>query len=529
MMKALFKKQMLEVFSWLYKNRKTGKHRSVKGIVGSVVLYLFLFGFLGAIFYVVADMLCVPLVASKVGWLYWCLMGLITIFLGVFGSVFNTYSSLYSAKDNDFLLSLPIPTSQILFVRLFGVYAIGLMYELIVFIPTALVWFMKAPFSLAGTICIALIAFLLSVFVLVLSAILGWMVAFIAGKLKHKNMITVFLSLAFIAAYYYVYGKAYSILQSILANAEAVGDRLKSVLYPLYQMGRAAEGNIPSMLIFTAIIGGLFLIVYAVLSHSFLSLATANRGNVKKAYKKDKFKTRTVDGALLQKELRRFMGSANYMLNCGLGIIFMPIVAGMLLWKAWMIREILLSPFLQQYAPLLAVGGICMIATMNDITSPSVSLEGKNLWIAQSLPVSSKQVLAAKLKLHLLLTVLPAIPLLAVVEWLLRPNMAFAALIPVATLLFIVFMATLGLCVNLKIPNLNWTSEIVPIKQSMSVMIALFGGWIIIAALAVIYGFLGYVLSPLVYLVLISAVFLILDILLLRWLFTRGAKIFCTL
>ena len=107
--------------------------------------------------------------------------------------------------------------------------------------------------------------------------------------------------------------------------------------------------------------------------------------------------------------------------------------------------------------------------------------------------------------------------------------MAFAALIPVATLLFIVFMATLGLCVNLKIPNLNWTSEIVPIKQSMSVMIALFGGWIIIAALAVIYGFLGYVLSPLVYLVLISAVFLILDLLLLRWLFTRGAKIFCTL
>ena len=45
MMKALFKKQMLEVFSWLYKNRKTGKHRSVKGIVGNVVLYLFLFGF----------------------------------------------------------------------------------------------------------------------------------------------------------------------------------------------------------------------------------------------------------------------------------------------------------------------------------------------------------------------------------------------------------------------------------------------------------------------------------------------------
>lgn len=311
MTKALLKKQMLEVFSWLYKGRKTGKRRSAKGIVGYVVLYLFVFGSVGSMFYMAADMLCAPLVAAGMGWLFWCLMGLLTVVLGVFGSVFTTYTSLYQAKDNDLLLSMPIPASRIMLIRLLGVYAIGLMYELMVIIPTQIVWFRTVPFSAVGAVFVVLIPLVLSVLVLVLTAVLGWVVALIAGRLKHKNMVTVFASLAFIAIYYYVYGQAYSMLQSILVNAEAVGDKMKSILYPLYHMGLAAEGNVLSMLIFTAIIGALFGIVYAVLSHSFIKLATANRGAAKTAYKRQKAKVSPVGRALLQKELRRFLGSSN--------------------------------------------------------------------------------------------------------------------------------------------------------------------------------------------------------------------------
>ena len=130
MTRALLRKQLMEVFSWLYRDKKSGKHRSVKGVVGWGLLYLLLFAFLGVMFGGAAVTLCGPLLTEKMGWLYWCLMGLIAIFFGVFGSVFNTYSSLYQAKDNDMLLSMPIPTSKILLIRLSGIYAMGLMYEL---------------------------------------------------------------------------------------------------------------------------------------------------------------------------------------------------------------------------------------------------------------------------------------------------------------------------------------------------------------------------------------------------------------
>lgn len=529
MTRALFKKQMLEVFAWVYKDRKSGKRRNTAGIVRYALLYLVIFGFLGVVFYMAANLLCGALVTAGVGWLYWCLMGLIALFLGVFGSVFNTYSSLYQAKDNDLLLAMPIPASRILLVRLSGVYAMGLMYELIVMIPTLIVWFMTAPFSAVGAVCALLIPWVLSVLILVLSAVLGWVVALVAGRLKRKNILVVLVSLVFMVAYYYCYSRAYAILQSILLNAAAVGAKMKAIVYPLYQMGRAAEGNALSMLIFTAIIGALFAVVYAVLSRSFLRLATASSGTAKVAYHERRAAVRPVHRALLYKELRRFLGSANYMLNCGLGILLMPIAAAVLVWKAETVRTFAAEFLPAGLLPLLVTAAVCLLAAMNDITAPSVSLEGKNLWLSQSLPVSARQVLAAKLRLHLWLTLVPAVPLLAAAEWVAQPSPTAAILMPVTVGLFVLLSATAGLMLNLKMPNLNWTSEIVPIKQSMSVMLALFGGWGIVLALGGLYALLSSQLTPVVYTALVCGVLALADGLLLRRLMTTGARLYASL
>ena len=531
MTKALFKKQMMEVFSWVYRNKKSGKNRSKQGLAAYILLYLFIFAFLGGVFYKVADMLCTPLAAAGLGWLFFALMGLIAVALGVFGSVFSTYSSLYLAKDNDLLLSMPVPPAKILLVRLSGVYAMGLLYELIVMIPTVIVYFMSVPVGVLGIIFTLLIPFVLSVLVLTLSCLLGWVVALVSGKLKNKNIIVVFLSLAFIAAYYYFYMRAYSMLQSILANPQAVGSSIKSVLYPFYQMGLAAEGHALSMLIFTVIIAALFAIVYLVLSRSFLKLATANRGAAKVKYKEKAARAGSADSALLRKELKRFLGSPTYMLNCGLGIVIMVIAAVALLIKGSAVVELISGIFAngEEFVPLIAAAFLCLLTCMNDIAAPSVSLEGKNLWLVQVFPVSAWQVLKAKLKLHLLLTIIPALILAVCVDIVLAPAPVFAILIPVVTALFILLMALIGLSLGLKIPNLNWSDETVPVKQSMSVMLALFGGWALVLALGGLYFVLKKFVSPLLYLICAAAALLIASIILLVWLKNKGTRIFETL
>ena len=129
------------------------------------------------------------------------------------------------------------------------------------------------------------------------------------------------------AADYYFYARAYSLLRELLLHLAAVGNTMKNVFYPLYRMGLAAEGSVLSMLIFAAIVLAAAAITYRVLSQSFMKLTTEKRGSGKTIYKDKTVKPVSVQSALLRKELQHFTGSANYMLNCGLGIILMPVSA----------------------------------------------------------------------------------------------------------------------------------------------------------------------------------------------------------
>ena len=144
MIKALFKKQMMELLSVFIQDKKKGKKRSKSSAIIYSLLYICICGFLGLVFYYVAKMLCEPLVAIGQGWLYFALMGMMAIAFGVFGSVFNTFSSMYQSKDNDLLLSMPIPPAKILFVRLLGVYIMGMFYEALILIPAIIVYAIKA-------------------------------------------------------------------------------------------------------------------------------------------------------------------------------------------------------------------------------------------------------------------------------------------------------------------------------------------------------------------------------------------------
>ena len=95
-------------------------------------------------------------------------------------------------------------------------------------------------------------------------------------------------------------------------------------------------------------------------------------------------------------------------------------------------------------------------------------------------------------------------------------------------LLFCVFLACEGLWLNLRRPNLSWTNEIVPIKQSFSVLLAILIGWAYVLVFVGLYMlvFANTGLGAPLYLLLVCLVTAAFDALLLRWLSRGGAKIF---
>ena len=219
MLKTLVKKQLMEIFRSYFYNAKTNKKRSTAGIIAYILLFAALMIGLGGMFTGLSVSLCAPLTQAGMGWLYFALMSLLAIFLGAFGSVFNTYSGLYFAKDNDLLLSLPIPVRTLMASRLLTVYLMGLMYSAVVILPAVIVYWVTvstAPMALLGGV---LLTALISIFVLTLSCALGWVVAKVSRKLKHKSFITVIVSLAGLAIYYFFVFKAQTAIEQLVANA----------------------------------------------------------------------------------------------------------------------------------------------------------------------------------------------------------------------------------------------------------------------------------------------------------------------
>lgn len=86
------------------------------------------------------------------------------------------------------------------------------------------------------------------------------------------------------------------------------------------------------------------------------------------------------------------------------------------------------------------------------------------------------------------------------------PVTAALPLVFAEALAYIAFSACLGLTLGVARANLTWTSELMPIKQSLAVTIALFGGWLYAIVFAGLYLWQGWKLGAAAYLAIAAAV-----------------------
>ena len=531
MFKALLKKQFMELNSYYFMDKKTGKLRSKGGTAAYIILMGFVFLMVAVMFFGISASLAPVLIDAGLDWLYFALMGLIAIALGTFGSAFSTYAGLYHAKDNEMLLSMPIPPVKLLLVRMLGVYAMSLLYSALVWIPALLQYLVRGTATGDSAVLGILLTFVIAAFVSVLSCVLGWVVALISGRLRNKSIITVLLSLAFLGAYYLAYFRMNEILEAFLLDPEQTARSIRTWIYPVYQMGKGATGELLPMLIFTAITAALCALCIWALGKTFTGIVTSEKGAKKAVYREKTAKASDMRSALLRKELKRFLSSPTYMMNCGLGIVFLTAAAIFFLFRQDMIAGLMnalgeQAPMVLKVVPVLAVAAACLGSSLNTLTAPSISLEGKYIWVVQSMPVPAAQVLNAKLRLHIYLNLFPSLFFTAVTGILTGTDSLTLVMMLLAAAVFPCLTGVFGLTLDLNRPNLTWTNETVPVKQGASVAITIFGSWLVTA----IIGGGGFAvmkfMEPWLYLLLASAVLAAVTLLFYRRLTTKGAEQF---
>ena len=408
MLKALVKKQLMEIFRSYFFNFKKNQKRSKAGTVAMFILFAYLLvGIVGGMFVLLGVLLCRPFYEAGMTWFYFLMFCGISIFLGLFGTVFNTFSGLYKPHDNDLLLSCPIPVNLIIASRLFPVYLMDLMYTGLVMLPTLIVYWIVVPQTVSSVIGSFLFWLIISLFVFVLSCLFGWIVAQVSKKLKNKGVVTVLITVIGIGLYYVICFRAGELVDELLANLSTVGDTVKSGAYLLYLVGTIGEGNLPAMLISLLAVVVLAVLVWLIQLKSFSAIATATEKSGGRKRTARGVRARAPFRAVFVRELMRFKSSANYMLNCGLGILMVPAFGVFMLLAGGErfagLDEMTGLPL----SGVLAFAAMGMLAAMNDMAAPSVSLEGKNLWIIRSMPVPTRTVLCAKGAVQLLLSGVP--------------------------------------------------------------------------------------------------------------------------
>ena len=479
MIGLLIRIRFQSLFAGLTRQGKTknGKKTGKGTVALFVVLYLYVAVVLCGMMAFLFHSLAAPYHAFGLDWLYFAMAGMISLAMAIFGTVFTTQNQLYAAKDNDLLLSMPIKPSHILLSRMISLLAMNLLFVGLI-MGTAMVVYATE----VGTLALGIGMQILSIAALTLLAqaiacLLGWLLHLIMGKLNKSIASFVFMVL-FLVVYFGVYSQANAILSSMVANGQEIAGSLQNWVWPIYAMGMGCTGNVLLGLALPLISVLAFGLVYWLLSKTFLRTATASHSAKRKKVDYSSVKAAGAGQALVRKELRRFVGTPVYLTNMGLGLIFVVALAAAGVIFRGKVLEILaeitevLDP--TPYLSMVICAMLMFMSSMNCISTPSVSLEGKNLWVLKSMPVSGKQILLAKLRFHILMTcpiTVAAGLLLGVIYGCGPVGTLMCAVLPGLSCLF---CGLLGLICGLQWARLDWINEAYPCKQSVSVMVVLF-------------------------------------------------------
>lgn len=500
--------------------------RGMKILLSVAMIYaVCAFALMFGMFY---DQMLMPFKDADLLWLYFAVAFLPAFTLSFIFSVFMTQSMIYTAKDNERLLSMPIPPRVILFSRVMLVALSNFFTCAMLMLPAGVVYAMRLGVPFGGTLRFLTALITLPFPCTALSCLVGYLISLALSRVKRKALVTMVISFIFLALYFVFFGQINAYVEKLIAQSGQVAEALRKGMFPAYHFGLfVAQGGI-SGLYWLAIAAVPFALVYWILSVTFIRLTTANRGAPKTAFRRDaEVKVRTLDRALLVKEWKRFTSSAVYMLNAGLGAVFAVGIPIFLAVKPDFLAQLTtFLPDILSLGPAVLLAAVCFSCSMILLSAPSVSLEGRQYWVSRSLPIPSYSILRAKVHLHLLVSLVSGLVGSAVACFASRPDILGGLVMFLIPASLGACMAYLGVCVNLHFPRLDWTSEATVVKQGMSVVVTMLVGYLIVAAMIVSYIYLRRLGNPLHLSGLWAIPFLLATVAMDRYLREKGARLY---
>ena len=459
------------------RNRSKFMKHGVPVIIG--ILFMIAMGSYG-------DLLMEPLEGTGLEYV------VLTVFV-VFSAMFTLLEGIYKAsgllfncRDDDMILALPIRKTTVLFIRILKFYLFEVMVNAIFLAPVMLVYALRvgAPVSFYVVSVIAL--FILPIIPIVISCLIGGLVAYFSTKFKFKNLAQIIFTVIFLLVALYVSYNLKDLLGSFAQNAGGINDVLIRIYYPALQyIGLVIDFNVINLVLFIIINVGILLLMVLILGRVYYSINSRVKV-IKIDAKKHNYliKSSRPLAALVKKEIGRFSSSPVFVVNAGFGLVLYIVACAMLCLNAdgivaqinAMEIEGLSAEGVMSFMPAILFGLIFVMSMMTSITSSMISLEGRSFNILKSLPVSAVRIILGKV-LAAMVVMVP-IFLIGDLMMFIRFSFNFWQILMILIMSFVMPMISevIGIIVNLKYPKMDAEDDVEVVKQSMSSMIAVFVG-----------------------------------------------------
>lgn len=408
-------------------------------------------------------------------------------------SFFKAGSVIFQRKDYEFQQPLPVKTTAIITSRFLTMYVTDLMLAVLVMLPGLAVYALKVRPGGLFYIYAAVGMIFLPLLPLTAASVLGALILAVSARWKHKNLVNIGLTLLLILGALGgslllswqsgVSGGNQEELQNLLINAAGLLEEKTGALYPpaLWFGDALIRQDGGRLLLLAGVSTAVFLVYSAVLQKKFSAICTAlDADSAKGGFSMKKDRRSGLLVSLWKRELIRYAASPIYVTNTVVGYILMAAVSAILLFVGpERLEELLGVPVFfktQGMAERLFPFLLGLPAAMMPPSCSSVSMEGRQWWMMQTLPIPRRLLYAAKLLANLSV----ALPFYLVSEIFcltaIKPGPAGAAKLLLIPALYIGGSAAAGLFINSRLPVFDWDNEVRVVKQSASVFLTMMIG-----------------------------------------------------
>ena len=490
-MKELFvvlKATMAGAMDVLRVKKRIGKRKLSGNLLVLLLTFVLMYVF-GTYAYMMAE----PLNKVDLTSLMIVIFALVSTILVFVQGVYRSEGILFGARDNDLLFSMPIKRKTIFATRLIKLTLFEYIWTFISMVPAFAVYayFEKPQFAFYIT---ALIIFItIPIIPIIMASIIAYLIQGIASRFKFKRITQILFNFIFVFGIMALSINLQKFMTGIAENARSISDFIYKIYYP---MGLYEEciTNFNAMKL--AMVLGINILIFLIYIYLFSLtyfniISKLSEKHSSSNYRMRKLKVENQNKALLKKELKRYFSSPAYIMNTIFGEVLLVIAAVYVIFSQDKLQSIIASEMGStislKYMPVAVMIFTMFTIAMSNVTASSISMEGKSLWITKSLPVSEKRMFLSKMCLSWIITV----PLSVISLLIFAIKLKFSTFYFIAGIIEIIvvslWVSIFGLIINLKYPKLNARSDTEVVKQSMSSMISVYAGMILVAIPIMLY------------------------------------------